>query len=226
MRWTPLGRALYRIVRKAYYREGRFRVIDELGIPRSIERWRRSHPEEYAQYTARYLYLRNAAHALGRGGMPWVKRFEEKVLGFPRLPRDLEREHRWHLRCVAARDNNPAAKRLMPAVDEDVLPPRWRRKRKRTWVAETPLARVVYEWDIELRTDTSPFLHLHAEDEEGYHPLWVHFFFSIDRESSWLIFDDLEDYERRYRAFLALLNAFVDELRELGERYEATGRFD
>ena len=98
-------------------------------------------------------------------------------------------------------------------------------KRARVWVAETPLGSVTYEWDIELRRDTHPDLTLWVENgpQGAVSPSWL---FSIAEEHAWLVFDDLEDYERRYRAFLTLLNVFIDELRELGERFVATGRFD
>ena len=202
-------------------------MIDELGIMREEDENYYFHVPSQARYRARFLALMHMATFLGRSDAPCVEGMREKVLGFRRLPSAEEWLGELVDKSIPADENNPAAKKLMAEVDPDVLPPRWRRKRKRAWVAETPLGSVTYEWKIELRHDTHPDLDLWIENSPlrtGYfNPSWL---FSIAEPRAWLIFDDLEDYERRHRAFLSLLNAFIDELRDLGERYQATGRFD
>ncbi len=225
MTWKPMARALFRIARAAYHRWGRFQVIGEFGIMREEERQLYFHVLPEASYTARFLALMHMATFLGRGDAPCEERMREKVMAFQRLPSAEDWIGEQMMRSIPADDNNPAAKKLMAVVDEKELSPRWRRKRKRVWVAETPLGSVTYEWDIELRRDTHPDLTLWVENgpQGAVSPSWL---FSIAEEHAWLVFDDLEDYERRYRAFLTLLNVFIDELRELGERFVATGRFD
>ena len=228
MAWEPMGRALFRIARAAHHGWGRFRLIEELGIPREEEYARRTYgfaPED-ARYWARFLALMWMASYLGRENAPCEEGMREKA-SFERQP-DEEWENEHGRKWARASGNNPQAKKLMPLIDEDVLPPRWRRKRKRVWVAETPLGAVAYEWSIELRTDTEPDVSLWLGEDPAIprKHLEPSRLFSIAPPRYWLLFDDLEDYGRRYRAFLALLNAFIDELRELGERYLATGNLD
>jgi hypothetical protein len=225
MIWEPMHRALFRVARAGYHRWGRFQIIDELGIMREEDYWRVFHVPSEAWCTARFLALMNMATFLGRHDAPCEDRMRQKVMSFQRLPSAEGWIEEQMMRSIPADDNNPAAKKLMAVVDEKELPPRWRRKRKRAWVAETPLGSVTYEWDIELRRDTHPDLVLWVENGPRG-AVYPYKLFSIAKESNWLIFDDLREYERQYRAFLTLLNVFIDELREMGERFEATGRFD
>lgn len=225
MVWIPMRRALFRIARSAYHRWGRFKLIDELGIMREEEVLRRFYKAEEARYESRFYALMHMASFLGRTEAPWEEAMREKSLRFKRLPSAEEWLREKAMRTIPADENNPAAKKLMPLVDEDVFPPRWQKKRKRVWEAETPLGAITYEWDIELRRDVHPYLFLRVENgpQWAVDPDWL---FSIAEPRNFLIFDELEDFERRYRAFLTLLNVFIDELREMGERYVETGRFD
>ena len=225
MRWQPMRRALFRISRSAYHRWGRFAVIDELGILREEQELRGRYTPEDADFLARFCFLIWAANYLGRGDAPWEETIRENVSKIKQVPRDPEKEKAWSWRFCRADGNARAVRKLLPVLEEDVLAPRWRRRKKGVWSGETPLGNVNFESGVELIHDTHPDLRFWVENGPRG-AVYPDRLFSLAEPDSFLIFDDLEDFERRYRAFLTLLNVFIDELREMGERYMATGQFD
>ena len=227
MNRSPMRRALFWIARDAFHQRGEFRIINDLGIMSLSDmcrsKWEFS-PED-ARYFARHLFLMFIAYLLGRPRMPWVSLFIEKVQGINRVPVDpkilIERGKRWAL----ATDNTRQGRKLMTEADNDLLPPMWNRAKKRVWEAWTPLGSVKYEWQVEGVHDSHPYL-THWVENGPRGALRPGKLFSVGDPEDWLYWFDLEEFDRNYRCFLTLLNAFIDQLNTLGRRYEQTGRFN
>jgi len=206
-------RALWNVSKKAYRRESGFSLIKQSGLS-TISEYGQSffgYSEEAAKFRGRVLHLHFQAQLLGRGQEPFFERIQEKLDGFSRAQMDQDAVGKRILAAAQARERQRDAKDLMVSIESEVLADLWKKKKGNCWQTQTSVGQLEYSYLVEWHNSEPALMRIRAE----HGPQWaipITWLLSLAEPPDYLMFDDLERFERNYKSILLLLNCVAEEV--------------